>query len=209
MESYRHATYRYSTGQGFNPNVDTPERAGEVASYKMEPLRFMLSKSGTEVELKREADRLSMQVEAAAQQMKVLGYDATSRKKYQNLKARLEVLKHLMLNYPIKIAKINDLEKLYGLYAQGGPGMDEVIKKIVNENQGGTQEYVDTAMKVRKGYPLFDQYGRVLSKKEESAVEAGAKAVLNGFGEISGNNKYILGLAAAIALVLLYCKLRV
>lgn len=207
MESYRHATYRYSTGQGFNPVVDTADRAGEVASYKMEPLRFTLSKPELEVELVREADRVSMQVEAAGQQMKVLGYDAESRKKYQNLKGRLEVIKHLMMNYPIKKVKIGDLEKLYGLYAQGGPGMDELIKKIVDKNTGATTSYVDTAMKVRKGYPLFDQYGRVLSKKEETAVEAGAKAVLNGLGEFSASNKYALGATLALGIAaLLYFK---
>jgi len=39
VEKYKDALYRYSTGQGFNVNVEVPEVARQVAAYKMLPLQ--------------------------------------------------------------------------------------------------------------------------------------------------------------------------
>lgn len=208
MESYRHATYRYSTGQGFNPNVDVPETPQDTAAFKMEPLLMQLGRPNTQVDLVREADRVSMQVEAAAQQMKVMGYDAVSRKKYQALKNRLEVIKHLMLNYPVKLVKLSDLEKMYKLYAEGGAGIDHLINQVINENKGGvTKDYIKTAQRVRKGYPLFDQYGKMLSKTDEKVMEKDAAAVLQGLGDFSiSNNKLLIGSLVSIAIIALIWK---
>jgi len=186
METYRHATYRYSTGQGFNVNVDVPEETTQVSSYKMYPLTHNLGRKEFTVNMKREADRVSMQVEAAAQQMKVLGYDSDAGKRYRKLKVRLEVIKHLMTNYPIEFIKSEDLEKLYSLYAKNMPGLDSVIKKVVkdNKNATGVSTYVGTAMKVRKGYPLFDQFGKKLNAKEAAEYKKSMKSKgLSGFGE--------------------------
>lgn len=187
MESYRHATYRYSTGQGFNVNVDVPEQGNDVSSYKMYPLMQRLGRESFTVNLKREVDRVSMQVEAGAQQMKVLGYDAEAGKRYKKLKARLEVITHLMTNYPIEYIKTADLERLYDLYEKNAPGLDSIIKKVVKDNKSakGVHTYVGTAMKVRKGYPLFDQFGKKLSAKEEVEYRKNQKNSkgLSGFGE--------------------------
>lgn len=187
METYRHATYRYSTGQGFNVNVDVPDETTDVASYKMYPLMQRLGRESFTVNMKREADRVSMQVEAGAQQIKVLGYDSEAGKRYRGLKARLEVIKHLMANYPIEFIKTADLERLYELYEKNTPGLDKIIRKVVkdNKNATGVHTYVGTAMKVRKGYPLFDQFGKKLSAKEEAMYRKSQKnnKGLSGFGE--------------------------
>jgi hypothetical protein len=189
MEPYRHALYRYSTGQGFNVNVNVPKDADRVASYKMEPLYTKLMRPEFSVDLKREADRVSMQVESGMQQIKVLGYDSKLGKGLKKLKVQLEVIKHLMTTYPIRYIKKEDLEKIYSQYAKNAPGMDAIIKKVVAQNKGATgiQDFVGTAMKVRKGYPLFDKFGRKLSKSDKTKFE-GEKG-LSGFAEAaSGHN---------------------
>ena len=190
METYRHATYRYSTGQGFNVNVNVPEETTEVASYKMYPLEANLIRPEFNVDLKREADRVSMQVEAAQQEIKVLGYDPVAGKRYRQLKQRLEVIKHLVANYPIEYIKKEDLENIYKLYEKNAPGLDKVIKKVVkdNKNATGVKTYIDTAKRVRKGYPLFDQYGRKLSEPDVIKYEQDLKkADLSGFGDSSSS----------------------
>ena len=116
MEPYRHALYRYSTGQGFNVNVNVPQKTNEVASYKMIPLYTPQMKEEFAVDIKREADRVSMQYESAMQQLKVLGYDAEAGSRTKDLKIRVEVIKHLMTTYPIRYIKREDLDKLYKLY---------------------------------------------------------------------------------------------
>jgi len=195
MEPYRHALYRYSTGAGFNVNVDVPEDAGSVASYKIEPLYTKLSRPGFPVDLKREADRVSMQVEAGMQQVKVLGYDSKAGKKLRKMKAQVEVVKHLMTSYPIRNIRREDLDKIYELYAKNSPGMDAVIQKVVEQNKGstGVKDFVGTAMRVRKGYPLFDQFGRKLSDADKNKFKS-AKSNLSGFsGSTTGHNIIKLG----------------
>lgn len=202
MESYRHALYRYSTGQGFNVNVDLPKYADQVASYKGEPLLTRLGRPEFSVDIKREADRISMQVEAGMQQVKVLGYDSRLGKNLRNLKVRLEVIKHLMTTYPIRYIKKEDLEKIYEQYEKNAPGMDTLIQKVVEQNKGATgiQDFVGTAMKVRKGYPLYDKFGRELSKADEKKFKEDSKG-LSGFADAaSGHN---LAKIAAISLVVI------
>jgi hypothetical protein len=181
MEPYRDALFRYSTGQGFNVNVNTPAEADDVASFKMEPLYTKLSQPGMSVDIKREADRVSMQVEAAMQQMKTLGYNAKAGKKLGILKSRVELIKHLMTTYPIRYVKKADLDRLYGLYEKNSPGMDGIISKIVNQNSGsgGVEEFIGTAQKVRKGYPVYDKFGRKLSSADKAKFKA---KTLSGFG---------------------------
>lgn len=183
METYRHATYRYSTGQGFNVNVDVPQKAEQVASYKMEPLYHKLGRPSFTVEIKREADRVSMQVEAAMQQMKHLGYDSTAGKRHRQLKARLDIIKHLMTSYPIQYIKQSDLEKIYEMYEKKVPGLDKLVKEIVEQNKGatGVQDFVGTTMKFRKGYPLYDQFGRKLTTPEKKVFKKDEAKALSGF----------------------------
>ena len=211
MESYRHALYRYSTGDGFNVNVNVPKDADDVASYKAEPLYTRGARPEFSVDLKREADRVSMQVEAGMQQVKVLGYDSRLGKNLRNLKVRLEVVKHLMTTYPIRYIKKEDLEKIYEQYAKNAPGMDAVIQKVVEQNRGATgiQDFVGTAMRVRKGYPLFDKFGRKLSTPDKSKFESGKKSMgLSGFAEAaSGNNIIkIVAILLVVVAILKSCK---
>jgi len=191
MEPYRQALYRYSTGQGFNVNVDVPEDIESVASYKLSPLYTKLSRSGFPVDLKREADRVSMQVEAGMQQVKVLGYDSKAGKELRKLKSRVEVVKHLMTSYPIRFIKQKDLEKIYDLYAKNSPGMDAIIQKVVDQNKGSTgiKDFVGTAMRVRKGYPLFDKFGRKLSAADKNKFES--EKNLSGFSGLDTGHKVI------------------
>jgi hypothetical protein len=208
METYRHASYRYSTGQGFNVNVDVPKAADDVASFKMEPLMHNLGRPAFTVSVNREADRLSMQVEESFRQMKNLGYDSAAGKKYRTLKGRLEVIRHLMTNYPIEYVKAGDLEKLYKLYERSAPGGDAIIQKIIAQNKDakGVQKYVTTAKKVRKGYPLYDQFGRKLSDAEKKKMSI--KKTLSGLGEAGGSKLLpIIGtIIIAIAVIKYFSK---
>tara|TARA_B100001109_G_C18719490_1_gene406482 strand:+ start:63 stop:743 length:681 start_codon:yes stop_codon:yes gene_type:complete len=188
MEPYRHALYRYSTGQGFNVNVNVPQKTNEVASYKMIPLYTPQMKEEFAVDIKREADRVSMQYESAMQQLKVLGYDAEAGSRTKDLKIRVEVIKHLMTTYPIRYIKREDLDKLYKLYKTNAPGMQAIIKKTVDQNRNvhGIDDFIQTAMKVRKGYPLYDGFGRKLTKKAKEKFEKAesvAEQGLSGYGE--------------------------
>jgi hypothetical protein len=205
MEKYRNALHRYSTGQGFSVNVDPPQVAEDVASYKMENLTARLIQPGFEVDIKREADRISMQVEAANQQLKVFGYDKKSGKRYRNLKSRLDVMQHLITNYPIRYITKKDLERIYDLYTSSSPSINEYIHSIVEKNKGvkGIPDYISTAKKIRKGYPLYDQFGKKLNHKDEKEFKKGlAKSKgLSGFGESTGLAKVV---AAGIVIVILF-----
>jgi len=172
METYRHALFRYSTGQGFNVNVDVPEIASDVASFQMVPLIANKISDTANVNLKREADRVSMQMEAAYQQIKVLGYDAKAGKALRNLKAQVAVVSHLMTNYPIEFINKKDLENIYVQYAKNSVGMDNTIQKVVkyNNRAKGIDEYVQTAASVRKGYPVYDQFGQKLLNKDKATL---------------------------------------
>jgi len=213
METYRHALYRYSTGQGFNVNVDVPETAGDVVSYQGKPLltRMNMNPELT-VDVLREADRISMQVEALQQIMKNIGYDEKIGKDFRNLKIQLEVMQHLSTNYPIRYIKTGDLQKLYEMYEKNKPGLDKAIAKVVedNKNSTGIHAFVGTAFRVRKGYPLFDQYGKKLTLDKEEKflkdkIKAEEKGALNGFGETVASTQAI-GPLLLVILAYLYFK---
>lgn len=178
MDQYRHMLYRYSTGLGPNMNVDLPKNGTDYASFKMQPLIPTLRSSETLVDLKLEADRASMQAEAAEQIIKVMGYNSAAGKNYRELKARVDLIRHLMTNYPIKYVKQEDLNKLYKMYVENSPGMDAIIQGVVkyNQNVSDVSAFVETAQRVRKGYPVFDQFGKKLSAKEAKAL-AGLEAI--------------------------------
>lgn len=213
MESYRHALYRYSTGQGFNVNVDVPENVEDVTSYQFKPLltRMNMNPEFT-VDVRREADRISMQVEAAQRAMKNIGYDDKIGKDFKKLKIQLEVMQHLSTNYPIRYIKSKDLEKLYSLYKKNTPGIDKIIARVVEENKNSTgiHAYVGTAFRVRKGYPLFDQYGHKLTLPKEELylkdkIKEEEKGALNGLGDIVAPSK-LLGPLLLVLFAFLYFK---
>ena len=193
MESYRHANYRYSTGNGFNPIVDTPMVASDVASFKMEPLLHNQIESETLVNIKREADRVSMQLEDGMRQIKNLGYNEALANNLKTLKKRVELIRHLMTNYPIQKILREDLEEIYVLYVKNSPGIDPIISRVVayNRNAKELRPYITTAQKVRKGYNIFDQFGRKLDSEDknimqdskEAASKAKEKTALSGFGD--------------------------
>jgi hypothetical protein len=213
MESYRHALYRYSTGQGFNVNVDVPEKPFDVTSYQGEPLltRMNMNPEVT-VDIRREADRISMQVENLQQIMKTIGYDEKVGRDYKNLKNQLEVMQHLTTSYPVRYVKSGDLQKIYQLYENNKPGIDKIIAKVVEENKNSTgiSPYVGTAFRVRKGYPLFDQFGKRLVLPEEEKflkdkIKSEEKGVLNGLGDVVAPTQAV-GPLLLLILAYLYFK---
>lgn len=212
METYRHALYRYSTGQGFNVNVDVPDKVEDVTSYKFQSLLTPMNMNPDfTVDIRREADRISMQVEAAQRAMKNIGYDEQVGRDFKKLKIQLEVMQHLATNYPIRYVKVKDLQKLYKLYEQSTPGLDKVIAKIVEENKNSTgiNAFVGTAFRVRKGYPLFDRYGKKLTlDKEETFIKdklESEKKALSGLGD-GATPARMLGPIALVLLLILLLK---
>lgn len=205
MSGYRRMIYRYSTGEGPIVNVGLPTRGTDYASFKMDPLQYNLKNPGMAVDLKREADRLSMQVEAADQMIKVLGYNGKAGDKYRKLRGRVELIKHLLINYPVKYIKSEDLERLYDLYAKSHPAMDSIIEKVIGESsklKGSTPDFVGTAYSVRKGYPMFDAYGKILSPPDKELFEktkAGAAKTLSGFDGLPTGKLPILLAVGALA----------
>jgi len=191
MDPYRHMLYRYSTGFGPSMNVDMPKNTSDYASFKMKPLMPTLGSSEEVIDLRREADRVSMQAEAAEQIIKVMGYNPTAGKNHRELKARVDLIRHLMTNYPIRFVKHADMTTLYSMYAVNSPGMDALIEKVVQENSGVTDvnEFAKTSKRVRKGYPLFDQYGKKISVAEAKAFDA-----LSGFEILTTNPLLIAGI---------------
>jgi hypothetical protein len=145
--------------------------------------------------------------------MKNIGYDEKIGKDFKKLKVQLEVMQHLTTNYPIRYIKAGDLEKLYRLYEKNTPGIDKIIAKVVEENKNATgiHSYVGTAFRVRKGYPLFDQYGHKLTLPKEELymkdkIKAEEKGELNGFGDVGGAGTRLLGPLLLVLFAFLYFK---
>lgn len=198
---YRHVIYRYSTGQGPIVNMGLPKHGTDYASFKMKPLQYRLGREEFSVDLLREADRVSMQVEAAAQSIKVLGFNSKAGQNFRNLKSRLEVIKHLLINYPIRMIKNSDLEELYTMYKANSPGMNNIIKRVVEQNKGNNRsvpDFLNTAYSVRKGYPVFDDKGQTLAPPDKEVFKEGEKAIktktLAGF-DLQSNKLPMLALA--------------
>lgn len=165
MSDYRQTIYRYSTGQG--PNLAAklaPSERWKAAAFKIRPMRHTLSLPKSEVALVREADRLSYQVEEADRIIKIMGYDSTAAKKRNIIKSRLDLVKHLMMNYPITHVRYIDLERLYKLWNDSSSGIDGLVGEIINRSKSkGTPDFVKSATKTRKGYPIIDKFGQVIS----------------------------------------------
>jgi hypothetical protein len=202
--NYRHLINRYSTGQGPIVNIGVPENKTDYASYKMKPLQYRLGRPEFSVDLLREADRISMQVEASAQTIKVLGYNSKAGKDFRGLKSRLEVIKHLMINYPIRMVKNADLESLYVMYEKNSPGMDKLIKDVVNQNKDtkrSVPDFVGTSYSVRQGYPVFDDKGKVLSPPDMATFKKGEKASSKTLAGVDlGSNKLLILALAGVGL---------
>jgi len=145
-----------------------------------------------------------MQVEAGEQSIKVLGYDPEAGKRLKKLKIQLEVIQHLLTNYPVAYIKVRDLNRLYELYGKNTPELDNIVKKVVedNKNTGGIYAYAGTAYRVRKGYPLFDRYGKKLDRPDEKLYDSSLKNKKSGdgLGSIStASSKWVLLLILVVA----------
>ena len=163
MEKYRDTLNRYSTGQGFSVNVDVPDSARKVAAYQMLPLDAKHIGQSSAVDLKREASRLSIQVESANRQLLTLGYDPVAGRRYRELKNRVDALRHLISSYPIRLIRMSDLALVYKHFKNDSPQLDTVIQKVIKYNRGGSDVFTKTAAGLRKGYPLYDKFGEKLS----------------------------------------------
>jgi len=188
METYRHAIYRYSTGIGPNAIVDIPERAGQVASFKGEPLMHTLQNAEGKVALLREADRVSMQVEDAMRQIKTLGYNPRLGSNLTILKKRVELIRHLMSNYPINFVLRPDLELMYQIYVKNGPGLDLMISRVVDYNKvpGTYENVVKNSTRVTGGFNIFDKFGRKLNAQDKELLKKDKPTGilgLSGFGD--------------------------
>lgn len=209
MESYRHALYRYSTGQGFNPNVDVPEKVESVTSYKLKPLLTRMNmNSDFSVDLRREADRISMQIETAQRIMKNIGYDEQVGKDFKNLKTYLEVMQHLITKHSVRYLRVGDLEKLYAAYAAEAPDFEAQVAQVVVDNKftTGIHPNAGTGFHIKKSYPLFDQYGKRLKlPNEELFLKTKLnKEGLSGLGEENRKNRWLLLLlVGAVTLAIL------
>lgn len=163
---YRSTLYRYSTGKGFSVNVDVPDEETSYAAFKMDPLETPYVTPETPIDLTREADNVSMQLEAAEQQVKILGYNTDASKKVSRLKNRVELIRHLLQNYPIKKVKYRDLQNLYDAYQKDTRSIDSLVQKVLAYQKEAAADFVDVAAKVRKGYAVYDQYGKVVKNLE-------------------------------------------
>jgi len=129
--NYRHTIYRYSTGQGPNMAVNIPAYALDFASFKMNPLVTNQASSESMINLKREADRVSMQVESAVQMLKTLGSNPAAADKIKILKARMDLINTLMLKYSLQNIYSADLNHLYSIPPEQ---VDGDLKKIFSKD---------------------------------------------------------------------------
>lgn len=199
MSNYRRTIYRYSTGEG--PNLAAkivPQEQWQTAAYKFRPLRHMLSLPDTEVNLKREADRVSYQVEEADRIIKVMGYDSDAAKKRDKLKDRLDLINHLLMNFPLTKIKYEELERLHNMWASSSKGVDAYVEKLITEsNESGSDKYIKSAASTRKGYPVIDKFGQVVAMPKNAPTKAA------GLGELGTMNKDTLIKLVTIAVLLM------
>lgn len=208
MESYRQTLYRYSTGQGFSVNVDPPEKASDSASFKMKPLVHNLINAEIVVDLKREADRLSMQHEEGIRQVKLLGYDPEMGANLKVLKKRVDLISKLMFKNRLRYLLRSDLEKMYDSYTNNTPGLPGLIAKatIYNQNLDLLDLYSKStsagskARKVNVGSSQYDSFGRVLNRKDAKTWE---KYNLLGLGDLAGFGDFSLTSPTSIILIII------
>jgi len=75
----------------------------------------------------------------------------------------VDALSHLLTSYPIKLIKVADLDLIYQYFESSSPQINSVIQRVIKYNRGGSNIFTETALGVRKGYPLYDSYGKRLS----------------------------------------------
>lgn len=188
MESYRDMIYRYSTGQGPSILEDLPENATDWVSFSMDPLRYRLSLPQVFTDLKREADRLSMQVEEAARIIKTFGSNPRAENKYLILKKRLELVKHLMLDLSIRYISNDELENLHIKFSNG-ENVDSIVDKLIKNKK---------ASSTNKKYLEYDAFGQKLNKKESYKPFT--------FGETDNKTNLLLVIIVGLGLVYLARK---
>lgn len=166
MADYRGMLYRYSTGIGPNASMDMPERSAQQASFSLYPQTFRLSDPEFSVEIKREADRVSLQVEDAQRIISNLGSDPKAVQQLQVLKDRLNLITDLMLNYPVTYIKIKDLDILHDLKSKKSPDLNMKIREVVeyNRKNKGNPRLIGDKKFTPKGKRLYDQYGREIKR---------------------------------------------
>jgi len=158
---YRDLLYRYSTGLGPNLTVPIPEDPIKYGSFQMKPQKFILGRDEFTVDLKRQADRIAMQVEVANQMIKNLGNSLQSQANLANLRRRLKLMNYLLFNSGLRYIRLEDLEELHRAYAQDPANINPLMLKTIAKNRKATgvarlqgKPYQDSNM------PRFDRYGR-------------------------------------------------
>lgn len=185
--------YRYSTGQGPSILEDLPQNATDYVSFSMDPLRYRLSLPHVSTDLKREADRLSMQVEEAARIIKTFGSNPQAEQKYQLLKKRLELIKHLMYKFSVRYIENGKLEELHELFANG-TNVDQIVEDLIKNKKATSTD---------KKYLEYDGFGQKL-KNNKLSYKPFNFSGLSGFGEMS--NKCLLYVSVGIVALLILKK---
>lgn len=201
MENYRQMIYRYSTGQGPSFNLDLPKNATEYASYKFAPLQHNLGRDEFPVHLKREADRVSMQVETANRIVEKMGWNSDAGRNLRKLKARLGLIKQLYLKNPLTWIRKTDLEYLVKLYQEKNPKINEEMKRIIEENKNirGVHDMPNKKYMRGKDIPrLYDSFGKRLNRPEKDILDKN----LSGIDCVSCSITTIAGGAVLAFLVL-------
>lgn len=196
MESYRDMIYRYSTGFGPSVNVALPEYATDWASFKLKPLRYNLSLPLMDTDLKREADRLSMQVESANRIILTFGSNQYAEKCYTDLKNRLELIKYLLLHRGIRYITNGDLESLHNLFAKNKDKVDAAIDLLIEKYKVEIPPYPEHAYQAHPGYLEYDEFGHVVPKKPPYSP-----VTFEGL-DLSDKKPWLVAAVVAVALIL-------
>lgn len=160
METYRDMLYRYSTGYGPSLTYSLPKNQTEWASFKLQPLKAMLALPLMDTDLKREADRLSMQVESASRIIITFGSNSYAENCYVNLKNQLELIKYLLLNRGVRYITNQDLERLHRLFAKDKSKIDAAVDVLIKKYQEFPTPYPEHPYHAHPGYLLYDEFGR-------------------------------------------------
>lgn len=186
--NYRHMIYRYSTGQGPNAAIDVPDFNLDMAAFALQPQVYELGGVNLPIDLKREADRLSMQVEAAQQALKNLGTNPTATANFNKLKARLDMLMYIQDNFPLKAIKRRDLDYFYGLDLSNKPLVNKALKLLLDTMRS-------RPVKSNKLTTAYDAFGRV-----KNPTVTNKPFQLDGFTDDPSIKLVLLGVALAIIL---------
>lgn len=160
MENYRRLLNRYSTGLGPDFTQDLPNSPLELTAFKMEPLYHRLQKNNLNVDLRREADRLSMQLEDASRIASRIGRSKATLHRYENLRKRTEFLRNILLNSSVKYLSRKDLNQIYDAL-EHGKDVKSAVKEAVKRSQNikGTTPRAKRKLNVAGETAAFDQFG--------------------------------------------------